>query len=55
MGQNELKAGQTIYLKPIGNAARREKAIIETKVSKVGNKYHDGEQKKHPKYPPVCL
>lgn len=43
MGQNELKAGQTIYLKPIGNAGRRDNKIIETKIAKVGKKYFECE------------
>lgn len=35
----ELKEGQTVYLQPIGNAARYDKELIETKINKIGNKY----------------
>lgn len=34
-----MKVGQTVYVKPVGNAARRSKEIIEAKVSKIGNKF----------------
>jgi hypothetical protein len=38
-----MEVGQKIYLKPIGNAARRSTDIIETTVTKVGRKYFEVE------------
>lgn len=38
---NDLKEGQTIYLKPINNAARYNQDIKEVKISKVGRKYFE--------------
>jgi hypothetical protein len=40
----KIEVGMTVYLKPIGNAARRGTAIIETTVTKVGRKYFEVEQ-----------
>lgn len=34
-----LEVGQTIFLEPRGNAARYNKDLIETKISKIGKKY----------------
>lgn len=36
-----MEIGQKIYLKPIGNAARYGKDIVETVVTKVGRKYFE--------------
>lgn len=38
-----MKIGQTIYLKPIGNAKRHSKDIKEAKISKIGRKYFNVE------------
>ena len=35
----DIKPGMEIYLEPIGNAARRSKDLITTKIEKVGRKY----------------
>lgn len=37
----KLEVGQTVYVKPIGNAARRSTKIITCKISKVGRKYFE--------------
>jgi hypothetical protein len=39
----KLSVGQTIFLKPIGNAARRSTDLIETKIAKIGKKYFEVE------------
>lgn len=38
-----MKIGQTVYLKPTGNAARRSSEIKEAVISKVGSKYFEVE------------
>ena len=38
-----MKIGQKIYFKPINNAARGSRDIIETTVSKIGRKYFECE------------
>lgn len=43
MERNELYVGQTVYIRPAGNAARSNKNIIETKISKIGKKYIETE------------
>lgn len=37
----KLQIGQDIYLKPIGNAARRTSEIKEGKITKIGKKYFE--------------
>lgn len=44
MERNELRIGQTVYIEPVGNAARNGKDIIETKISKIGKKYIETEK-----------
>lgn len=44
MERNELRIGQTVYIEPVGNAARNGKDIIETKISKIGTKYIETEK-----------
>lgn len=36
-----MKIGDIIYFEPCGNAARYDKSIIHTRVSKVGRKYFE--------------
>lgn len=43
MERSELSVGQTVYIEPVGNAARNGKDIIETKISKIGTKYIETE------------
>jgi hypothetical protein len=42
----QIQVGQTVYLEPTGNACRYSKTIIETRVSKVGRKYFEVENKR---------
>lgn len=42
--RSELRIGQTVYIEPVGNAARNGKDIIETKISKIGTKYIETER-----------
>jgi len=42
----QIQVGQTVYLEPTGNACRYSKEIIETKVTKVGSKYFEVENKR---------
>ena len=44
MERNELRIGQTVYIEPVGNAARYGTDIIETKISKIGKKYIETEK-----------
>lgn len=44
MKRSELSVGQTVYIKPTGNAVRYGTGIIETKVSKIGTKYIETEK-----------
>lgn len=37
----ELEIGQTVYLKPQGNAGRRSTEIIPAKIEKIGRKYFE--------------
>jgi hypothetical protein len=39
MIKSKIEIGQTVYLKPLNNAARRSSEIIESVVTKVGKKY----------------
>jgi hypothetical protein len=39
MSKSKIEIGQTVYLKPLNNAARRSSEIIESVVTKVGKKY----------------
>lgn len=34
--KHNLKVGQTLYLRPIGNEARRNKEIREAKIKEIG-------------------
>ena len=44
MGRYELRIGQTVYIEPVGNAARYGTDIIETKISKIVKKYIETEK-----------
>lgn len=44
MERSELTVGQTVYIEPVGNAARYGTDIIETKISKIGKKYIETEK-----------
>ncbi len=41
MTKEDLRVGQTVYLEPRGNAARRDDSIVEGVVTKVGRKYFE--------------
>lgn len=43
MKRSELNVGQTVYIKPVGNAVGDNSDIIETKISKIGTKYIETE------------
>lgn len=40
-----MKKGQSVYLKPINNALRYSTEIIESKISKIGRKYFELEDR----------
>lgn len=44
MKRSELSVGQTVYIEPVGNAARYRTDIIETKITKIGKKYIETEK-----------
>lgn len=44
MERSELSVGQTVYIEPVGNAAKYGTDIIETKISKIGKKYIETEE-----------
>lgn len=44
MKRSELSVGQTVYIEPVGNAAKYGTDIIETKISKIGKKYIETEK-----------
>lgn len=44
MERSELSVGQTVYIEPVGNAAKYGTDIIETKISKIGKKYIETEK-----------
>lgn len=44
MERSELTVGQTVYIEPVGDAARYGTDIIETKISKIGKKYIETEK-----------